>query len=85
MITKKTIKKKETKGTDEDVKRLVLARIELMPSDVSISIGSDGEFSKKEMVKHIQENTAIGKKIAEIHLGYLQSLKDGIFYEQETV
>ena len=42
-----------------------------------------GEFTKEEMIKHIEKGDDIGEKIAEVHLNYLRALKEGIFYEQD--
>lgn len=68
---------------DEEVKKIVIARLEVFPADKKISIGSMGEFTKEEMIKHIEKEDDIGEKITEVHLNYLRTLKKGIFYEQD--
>jgi len=75
--------KKEEKKINEEVKKIVLARLEVFPSDRKISIGSAGEFTKEEMIKNVEDETDIGEKIMEVQLNYLQTLKEGIFYEQD--
>lgn len=61
---------------DKTVQEIVLARVLTMPDNVGISIGGKGEFSKDEMIEHIEKNDEVGKKFIEIQLSYLQSLKD---------
>lgn len=61
---------------DEDIKQLVIARLEVLPEDTGISIGSEGEFSKDELIKRVQEGDDIGQKIVEVEMNYLQGLKN---------
>lgn len=68
---------------DKEVKKIVIARLEVFPTDKKISIGSMGEFTKEEMIKHVERGDDVGEKIAEVHLNYLRMLKEGIFYEQD--
>lgn len=77
--------KKTENRVDEELKKIVIARIEIFPSDKKISIGSVGEFTKEEIIKHVERETDIGEKIIEIQFNYLKSLKEGIFYEQNFV
>ena len=64
--------------TSEDVKQLVIARLETLPSNKKISIGAYGEFSKEELIQHVKRNDEIGKKMVEIELESLKALKEGI-------
>lgn len=68
---------------DEEFKKIVIARLEVFPSDKKISIGSVGEFTKEEMIENVERGTDVGEKIIEIQLNYLRSLKEGILYEQD--
>lgn len=73
-------KKAPTKSQKtEEIKKLVIARLDTIPTDVSISIGSEGSFSKKELIDQIIADTELGKKMIEIDLEYLRSLKKGIY------
>lgn len=60
---------------DEDIKQLVIARLEILPGDTGISIGSEGEFSKDELIERVKEGDDIGQKIVEVEMNYLQGLK----------
>ncbi len=63
---------------NEEVKEIVIARLEAMPSNKKISIGHFGEFTKEELIKRVKNNDEIGKKIMEIELGFLRAIKDGV-------
>ncbi len=65
-------------GFEEDIKKIVLARLEMLPPDKKMSIGSAGEFSRDELIAKVKEGDPIGKKIMEIEMQFLRSLKQGI-------
>jgi len=79
---KETINKEGSKD-QEEIKELIINRLEFLSSDKKISIGSEGQFTKEQLIEHVQNNDEIGKKITEIELAYLRLLKKGIFYESE--
>lgn len=66
---------------NEDIERLVIARLDTLPSDREISIGSEGSFNKEELIRHVKDGDAIGRKMIEVELGFLRSLKESAFYE----
>jgi hypothetical protein len=68
--------------TDEEIRKLVVARLHSFPSGRKISIGADGEFTKDELIDRVEKDDHIGKKIVEIQLSYLQSLKEQRFLEE---
>ncbi|MDP1722346.1 MAG: hypothetical protein Q8L37_03985 [Candidatus Gottesmanbacteria bacterium] len=70
------------KVTDEEVRQLVIARLRSFPSSKKLSIGSDGEFSKEELIDRVGKNDPVGNKIIQIQLSYLQSLKEGLTFEE---
>lgn len=63
---------------NEEIRELVIARLSTFPSNRKISIGSHGELTKDDLIKHIQQNDDIGKKFVEIELAYLKALTKGI-------
>ncbi len=69
------------KTIEDQIKELVLARLQIMPPDLSISLGSEGEFKRDELIQHVEANDEIGRKITEIQLEYLRLLKEKIIYE----
>ena len=65
----------------EQTKKLVLARLQVLPGNRRISIGSQGSFNKQELIESVEQGNKVGQKITDIQLNYLQSLKWGIFYD----
>lgn len=72
------------KTTQEQLKELVVARLQVLPPDASISIGSEGNFTRDELIKHVKNNDELGMKITEIELEYLRALKEGTLYAQNS-
>lgn len=67
----------------EDLKNLVMARLDVLPSDRRIYIGDESKaFDKKELIKQVKEGTEIGKKIIALELTFLRALKEGTFLEE---
>ena len=52
----------------EEIKELVIARLDELSNKKKISIGSSGDFTKKELIKRIREGDEIGQKMVEIEL-----------------
>lgn len=78
-------KNKEKKNllSDEEIRKLVVARLKVLSPETVISLGSDGSFSRDELVEKVQEGDRIGEKLAEIQMEWLQSLKSGALYEAD--
>lgn len=72
--------KKQTKEENKELAKLVIARLAVLPPNISFSIGSEGKFTKDELIKEVTDNTSIGQKMIEIDLTYLRKLKEGILY-----
>lgn len=66
----------------DDVKELVIARLDVLPSDRKISVGGEGEFTKNELIEHVKDSDSIGRTIAALELEFLRALKDGTLLEQ---
>lgn len=63
---------------DEEIRTLVSARLSVLSSDTMISIGSDGNFSRDELLEHVKKGDKVGEKIAQIQIEWLRSLKEGL-------
>ncbi len=72
---------KKSGKISEDLKNLVIYRLDTLPSDKKISIGSSGEFSKSELIEHVKRGDGIGQQIADIEITFLRALKDGTLLE----
>ena len=60
---------------ESDFKEIVIARLETLPSNRKISIGSSGEFTKDELINSVKQGSPLGKKLVQIEMEFLQSLK----------
>lgn len=67
--------------SQEEIKKLVIARLEALPSDKKISIGSKGEFTKEEIINHVKKGDSIGETMINIELEFLRAMKDGLLNE----
>lgn len=67
---------------NDDIKELIIARLEVLPDNKSISIGSNGDFTKQELIEHVKTGDSLGRKITEIQMEYLRLLKGNFLYEQ---
>lgn len=56
-------------------KQLVVARLEALPPNVGISVGSDDSFTRQELLQHVEDEDNIGKKYIESDLEFLRALK----------
>jgi len=75
-------KKQQKEEISEDLKDLVIERLDVLPSDKKISIGSVGEFTKDELIERVKQGDEIGQKIVEIELSFLRALKEGTLLEE---
>jgi len=75
---------KNTTKYDDNVRELVLTRLETLPSGAVISIGSGQELTKEELIQSVREGSDAGQKIIEIEMSFLQGLKDGILYGETS-
>ena len=70
------------KKVSKEIKELVIARLEVMPNNMKVSIGSHGAFSKEELKEHVEEEDEIGKKVIEVQMTFLRAIKEGKLYKQ---
>ena len=77
-----TTKEQTDSTSDEDIRELVKARLQTFPSGKKISIGSDGEFSKEDLIKEVDQRTDLGKKIIDIQMDYMRAFKNGTLLAQ---
>jgi len=68
----------EKQETSEEIKELVIARLDAIPSNKKISIGNYGEFTKEELIEGVKFGSEVGKKIIEVELEFLRAFKQGI-------
>lgn len=79
----KTVSKSNNKIKDQEIRQLVVERLKVFPNGRRISIGSEGAFTKNDLIRHVENNDHIGKIIVKIQLNFLQSLKTGVLTKDE--
>jgi hypothetical protein len=65
---------------DKDIQDLVIARLQTLPDGVELSIGSEGDFTKDELINHVRQGDDVGQKIIELEMSFFRSFKSGVFY-----
>ncbi|MBU0722216.1 hypothetical protein KKA93_02035 [Patescibacteria group bacterium] len=64
--------------SDEDVRKLVMARLSVLSKDTMISLGSDGSFTREQLIESVKNGDMVGEKLAEIQLEWLRSFKEKV-------
>ncbi len=62
--------------SDEAVSKLGVARLSILSADTIISLGSEGSFTRDELVERVEKGDKIGEKLAEIQMEWLRSFKN---------
>ncbi len=60
---------------EDDETKLVIARLQVLPAHLKVSVGSYGAFDKDELIQHVKKNDEIGEAISQVYLSYLRSFK----------
>lgn len=69
---------KEKSEISEEIKKLVIARIDArMPANLKMSIGASGSLSKEEMVEHVRKGDEEGVQIVNMHLNFIKAVTSG--------
>jgi hypothetical protein len=58
----------------EDVKELVKLRLMSTPSNIKVSIGNFGEFSRDQLIEEVEEETPVGKAAIEMELLFIRKM-----------
>jgi len=64
--------------SDEEIRKLVIARLSVLSPDTSISVGSEGNFTRDQLLESVEKGDKIGEKLAEVEMEWLRSFKEGI-------
>ena len=67
----------EKKKLDADIKKLVLWRIDTVPSNFKLSIGNQGTFGKEELKEHVKKEDSIGLEIVKMELKFIKDVSSG--------
>ena len=67
-------------AVDQYIKELVSARLETMSPDLNIAVGDVGEFTRDELLKHVEQEDEIGRLFIEFDIEFLRALKEGALF-----
>lgn len=68
-------------STDEEIRKLVIARLKVTSPDTIKCIGDKGSFTRDELIERVQAGDKIGKTIERVEMEWLRALKSGIVSE----
>ena len=71
----------ENKKSVDDIKELVIARLDVMPSNYKLSIGDKGTFDKFELIDYVKEGDSIGQLVVNMQMNFIRALTTGKFIE----
>ena len=69
------------KPTEGEIRQLVIARLRSISPDLAVSMGAGDSFTTQQLIMHVEKGDKIGKKISEIELNYLRTLKTPDFLQ----
>jgi len=65
----------------EDLKELVIARLEVMPPTYKLSIGNKGTFTTTQLIERVKKGDQIGNEIIRMQLNFIKALTTGKLIE----
>lgn len=66
------------KTIDEEKRELIIHRLSVLSPNTIISLGSEGSFTRDELIESVEKGDEVGKKIVEIQMEWLKSFKEKI-------
>lgn len=76
-------KQQKNEQISDDVRDLVIARLQILAPGKLMSFGGGEQaLTKEELISHVEKGDELGKKIVEIEMTFLRALKDGIVLDQ---
>lgn len=67
------------KDIKKQVQELIIARLNAIPKDIEIAIGSN-QYTKEELLKFVKSGNEKGDQLMEMQLQYLRDLASGKIY-----
>ncbi len=58
----------------DDVKELVKLRLMSTPSNIKVSIGNYGEFSRDQLIEEVEKETPVGEAAIEMELLFIRKM-----------
>ena len=61
-------------GYGDEVKRIVLKRLQAIPPNVTFSIGEQGRFTRDQLINEVEKGTSVGKAAVEMQLNFIRKM-----------
>lgn len=58
----------------QDVVKLVIARLNSLPPDVSFAVGEYGTFTRDQLIKQVKEQTEVGDAAIRMELAFIKKM-----------
>jgi len=65
-------------NTDEEIRNLVIARLNTLSPDTMKSIGNEGVFTRDELINNVQKGNKIGRTIEAVEMEWIRAMKTGL-------
>ena len=65
-------------NTDEEIRNLVIARLNALSPDTMKSIGDEGVFTRDELINNVQKGNKIGRTIEAVEMEWIRAMKTGL-------
>lgn len=63
----------------EELKKIVLWRLETIPPNFKLFVGNKGAFTKEELKEHVEKEDEVGVMFATMQLNFMKALANGEF------
>lgn len=58
----------------DDVRKLVVARLNAMPPDISFSIGAFGDYTRDQLIREVEKGSEVGQEAINLELSFLKKM-----------
>ena len=65
-------------NTDEEIRNLVIARLNTLSPDTIKSIGDEGVFTRDELINNVQNGSKVGRTIEAVEMEWIRAMKTGL-------
>lgn len=69
--------KEEKKKLDPEIKKLILWRLDIVPTHFKLSIGGEGTFTIRELKEHVEKEDKIGLQVVDMQLNFIKAVSSG--------
>ena len=76
--------KEQEKEISQELKDLVLVRLQIAASDRLVSFGGGESYTSAQLIEHVEKEDDVGRRIVNLERAYLNALKSGEFNDALT-